>query len=196
MRWGSRSNVAYNRNYITRNAILIHHNFHVLFQWWQQYRRGILSPHTSLVNSWFYVSYPILKKIAHIIQSCHKHQYLYLNFFLLRQSTITQLLPPHNQQVSNFIIRFLWLYAKVCCYTINFQLQTYHLDQHIRFAATPTPDVCGADCNSTIVIDPSTLDQIYSWQSSGWGVANYPDDCTCTLTVEVRSLWMIKFEME
>ena len=66
----------------------------------------------------------------------------------------------------------------------------------IRFAATPTPDRCGADCNRTIMIDPSTLDQIYSWQSSGWGVDNYPDDCTCTLTVEVRSHWIIKFEME
>lgn len=47
------------------------------------------------------------------------------------------------------------------------------------------PDSCGTDCNKTIVIDSTSPDEVHFWNSANWDTSNYPDDCTCTLTVQV-----------
>ena len=47
---------------------------------------------------------------------------------------------------------------------------------------------CGLYCNQTIVITPTTASGVYEWESVGWGVTDYPDDCTCVLNVQVALL--------
>ena len=48
------------------------------------------------------------------------------------------------------------------------------------------PPLCGTECNKTITIDAATASGVFQWQSEGWGISDYPEDCTCMLNVEVR----------
>ena len=47
------------------------------------------------------------------------------------------------------------------------------------------PPRCGVECNRTITIDSATPSGVYQWESQNWGIGDYPEDCTCTLSVEV-----------
>lgn len=51
---------------------------------------------------------------------------------------------------------------------------------------TPATVFCGIDCNKTVIITASSPDEITTWNSHNYDVSNYPDDCTCTLTVKVN----------
>ena len=54
---------------------------------------------------------------------------------------------------------------------------------------TPTTTIsaplCGENCNLTIVLTSYNESGFYQWDSTNWGIGDYPDDCTCTLNVQV-----------
>ena len=44
---------------------------------------------------------------------------------------------------------------------------------------------CGLHCNKTIIIDPTSVDEVYYWASVGWCLKEYNDGCVCVLNVQV-----------
>ena len=50
---------------------------------------------------------------------------------------------------------------------------------------TPAAPHCGENCNKTITITPSTATGLYQWESTNWGISDYPEDCICILNVNV-----------
>ena len=84
------------------------------------------------------------------------------------------------------------MFNKVLFYSIYL----YYLDlcYYLNVLAGPTVSPrCGIDCNKTIIITPNSQDETYYWQSDGWGLTNYTEDCVCVLTVEVSLAFNYKF---
>ena len=50
---------------------------------------------------------------------------------------------------------------------------------------SPAVPYCGVYCNASIVINPWTPSDVFQWESENWGIADYPEDCICTLNVQV-----------
>lgn len=52
---------------------------------------------------------------------------------------------------------------------------------------------CGVYCNASVVINPWTSSDVFQWESENWGIGDYPEDCICTLNVQVGSVFVVGY---